>query len=106
MACPHVAGVAALIFSADDYNITTPQIVTDILFDSAQDLGASGWDDTFGYGLVDADSALQMERFYLLAAFAYDWLQPCSSPDFCQGIDTNHSGDVDFTDFATLAQNW
>jgi len=106
MACPHVAGVAALIFAADDYNITTPQVVTNILFDSAQDLGESGWDDTFGYGLVDADAALQLERFNLLAVFAGEWLHVCSPPGWCDEIDSDQSGGVDFVDFATLAQNW
>jgi subtilisin family serine protease len=105
MACPHVTGVAALVFAADGYNIT-PAEVSDILFDSAQDLGVSGWDDTFGYGLVDADAALQLERFNLLAVFASDWLQTCSSPGWCEGIDSNQSGKVDFVDFAALAQNW
>ena len=58
IACPHVAGVAALIFAAGDYNIT-PTEVSNILFDSAQDLGQPGRDDIFGYGLVDAYAALQ-----------------------------------------------
>jgi subtilisin family serine protease len=106
MACPHVAGVAALIFAADDYNVTTPELVSNILFDSAQDLGQAGPDDTFGYGLVDADAALQMERFNLLAVFASYWLQSCSSPSWCEGIDSDHSTKVDFTDFAALAQVW
>jgi subtilisin family serine protease len=106
MACPHVAGVAALIFAADDYNITTPQVISNILFDSAQDLGQAGPDDTFGYGLVDADAALQMERFNLLAVFASYWLQTCSPPTWCDEIDSDHSTKVDFTDFAALAQVW
>ncbi|MGA2172022.1 MAG: S8 family serine peptidase [Sedimentisphaerales bacterium] len=57
-ACPHVAGVAALVFAAGDYNIT-PTEVSNILFDSAQNLGQPGRDDIFGYGLVNANAALQ-----------------------------------------------
>ncbi|MGA2173328.1 MAG: S8 family serine peptidase [Sedimentisphaerales bacterium] len=105
MACPHVAGVAALVFAADHYNITS-QEVSNILFDSAQDLGQPGRDDIFGYGLVDANAALNLERLNLLAVFASDWLQTCSSPSWCDGIDSNHSGTVDFIDFAPFAQNW
>ncbi len=105
MACPHVSGVAALIFAAAHYNIT-PDEVSDILFDSAEDLGEPGDDDIFGYGLVDAYAALNLEKIIILSAFASNWLQPCSSPDWCQGIDTNQSGSVDFVDFATLTQNW
>jgi serine protease len=106
MSCPHVAGAAALIFAADDYNITTAELVSNILFDSAEDLGQTGPDDTFGYGLVDAEAALQMERFNLLAVFASYWLQSCSSTSWCEGMDNNHSSKVDFVDFATLAQGW
>jgi serine protease len=105
MACPHVSGVAALIFAADDYNIT-PAEVSNILFNSAEDLGQPGRDDIFGYGLVDANAALHLERMNLLAIFASNWLQTCSSPSWCEGMDSNHSGRVDFVDFATLAQNW
>ncbi len=106
MACPHVAGVAALIFSAANYNIT-PTEVSNILFDSAQDLGSPGRDDIFGYGLVDANAALNLEKINILTAFADNWLSTtCSSPGWCDGMDTNQSGRVDFVDFAALTQNW
>jgi serine protease len=105
MACPHVAGVAALIFSAAHYDIT-PTEVSNILFDSAQDLGAPGRDDIFGYGLVDAYAAFNLEKINILEAFADNWLLACSSPGWCEGMDTNHSGSVDFKDFAALTQNW
>ncbi len=105
MACPHVAGVAALIFSAAHYNIT-PAEVTNILFDTAQDLGDSGRDDIFGYGLVDACAALYLEKINIFQAFADNWLLSCSSSGWCDGMDTNHTGRVDFKDFATLTKNW
>jgi serine protease len=105
MACPHVAGVAALIFSAAHYNIT-PVEVSNILFDSAQDLGAPGRDDIFGYGLVDANAALNLEKINILAAFAGNWLSICSSPSWCEGMDTNQSGAVNFLDFAALTKSW
>jgi len=105
MACPHVAGVAALVFSAAHYNIT-PSEVSNILFDSAQDLGTPGRDDIFGYGLVDAYAALNLEKINILAAFADNWLLACSSPSWCEGMDTNHGGTVNFVDFAALTQNW
>jgi serine protease len=105
MACPHVAGVAALIFSAAHYNIT-PTAVSNILFDSAQDLGTAGRDDYYGYGLVDTYAALRLEKINILEAFASNWLHPCSLPGWCEGMDTNHSGKVDFVDFTALTQNW
>lgn len=56
MATPHVSGVAALVFSADP-SLTNVD-VRSILQNSAEDLGALGKDDYFGYGLVDAEAAV------------------------------------------------
>jgi hypothetical protein len=53
---PIVAGVAALLRSADP-ELTASEVV-DILDRSADDLGPAGWDEAFGWGLVDADGAL------------------------------------------------
>jgi serine protease len=105
MATPHVAGVAALVFGAAHYNIT-PDQVSNILFDSAQDLGATGRDDIYGYGLIDAYAAVNLEKTDILTAFADNWLNSCSSPGWCQGMDTNQSGRVDFIDYANLTLNW
>ena len=52
MACPHVAGVAALVKSLypSQNNVWIRQKLTD----TAEDLGPAGWDEEYGYGLVDA----------------------------------------------------
>lgn len=105
MSCPHVSGVAALLFSAAHYNITAYE-VADILQDSAEDLGDPGVDDIFGYGLVNAYDALILEKINILSMFVTNWLQSCSSPQWCEGMDTDQSTTVDFTDFANLTQNW
>jgi serine protease len=57
MASPHVAGVAALLVAKD--GTLTPQQVRDAIEGTAVDLGTAGWDKYFGYGLVDADAAIQ-----------------------------------------------
>jgi len=54
--CPHVAGVAALVISANPY--LTNDEVRALIQDTARDLGPSGWDAGFGYGLVDAAAAV------------------------------------------------
>ncbi|OGZ42197.1 MAG: hypothetical protein A3C80_03065 [Candidatus Ryanbacteria bacterium RIFCSPHIGHO2_02_FULL_45_43] len=64
MASPHVAGVAALIIAAgySDYNgdgAVNNRDVRAILDASATDLGSSGRDPQFGYGLVNALFAVQ-----------------------------------------------
>ncbi len=52
MAAPHVAGVAALVWSHfPDLNATDIRYA---LEDTAEDIGQNGKDDYFGYGLVDA----------------------------------------------------
>ena len=55
MACPHVAGTAALVWIA--YPSWTNADVRTQLQNTADDLGATGWDPKYGYGLVDADEA-------------------------------------------------
>jgi subtilisin len=68
MACPHVAGTAALILKSPEatwaqYDLTngdgiwTSAEVTNVLIATADDLGAKGKDNLYGYGIVDADQA-------------------------------------------------
>jgi len=57
MASPHVAGVAGLIFSVNPS--LSNQQARDILRNTAVDLGASGWDQYYGYGRVNAYAAVQ-----------------------------------------------
>ena len=52
MACPHVAGVAALAKSL--YPSQNNVWIRQKLRDTAEDLGPTGWDEEYGYGLVDA----------------------------------------------------
>lgn len=57
MACPHVAGVAALIWS---YNTSlTNKQVRYILDKTAVDLGKDGWDIIYGFGKVNTYEALK-----------------------------------------------
>ncbi|MBT8072784.1 MAG: S8 family serine peptidase [Xanthomonadales bacterium] len=61
MATPHVAGVAALLWSANP--AWTNVQIREAMDMTAMDLGEPGRDIAYGYGLVQADAALQ----YLLA---------------------------------------
>jgi subtilisin family serine protease len=56
MATPHVAGVAALVWS--NHQDCTNQEIRNALTTTALDLGASGRDDLYGHGLVQAASAI------------------------------------------------
>jgi subtilisin family serine protease len=55
-ASPIVAGVAALILSTNPS--LTAQQVQGILTQNADDLGAPGWDSTYGYGRINAARAV------------------------------------------------
>jgi serine protease len=57
MASPHVAGVVAIMISVNG-TLSNSDIKTR-LYDSVVDLGAPGWDNQFGWGLVDAYEAWQ-----------------------------------------------
>ncbi|MHC1635315.1 MAG: S8 family peptidase [Candidatus Methanospirareceae archaeon] len=57
MAAPHVAGVAALIWSK--YEGFTNQEVREKLRQTAIDLGDEGFDEYYGYGKVDAFAAIR-----------------------------------------------
>jgi serine protease len=55
MATPHVSGVAALLISE---GANGPDAVRAAIQNTATDLGTSGWDKYYGYGLVNAKAAL------------------------------------------------
>lgn len=57
MATPHAAGVAALMYAA--YPAITPAQVDTLLKQTATDLGSTGYDTTYGYGLINAYEAVQ-----------------------------------------------
>jgi serine protease len=55
MAAPHVAGVAALLYSQ---GITNPAAIEAAIKRFARDVGAPGRDNEYGFGLIDARAAL------------------------------------------------
>ena len=90
MASPHVAAAAALILSVDP--TLTPAEVQAVLQSTAVDLGSSGWDVEYGYGMIDCNAALQS-------------LNPTPLPPVAQYSGTPTSGTapltVNFTDLST-----
>ncbi len=57
-ACPHVAGVAALMWSRCPS--LTNRRIRDLLMESAIDLGTPGWDEYYGWGMVNAEVVYNM----------------------------------------------
>jgi subtilisin family serine protease len=58
MACPHAVGVAALAWSVAP-NLKNSEIA-DALEKTAKDLGDAGVDNTYGFGLLDAQAAVNL----------------------------------------------
>ncbi len=56
-ACPHVAGIAALVYAASELGLTSPYDIRIRLRNTSTDLGTIGKDDYYGYGLVNAAAA-------------------------------------------------
>lgn len=96
MATPHVAGVAALVWSAG--HATTPQQVAQAILCSALDRGAAGYDTSYGYGLVQADAAVTYDP-----ALAASCLPSVPHDDFddARAIDTFPYADSIDTTYAT-----
>jgi subtilisin family serine protease len=54
--CPYTAGVAALVISRNP-SLTAPQVES-IMYNTAKDRGAAGYDTTYGYGIPNAYAAV------------------------------------------------
>lgn len=75
---PHVAALAALIFSANP--ALTNQQVVDLIKDTAFDLGIAGWDDQYGCGRIDAGKALQSVNNLPTTHCTIPVISPTSTP--------------------------
>jgi subtilisin family serine protease len=57
-AAPHVAGVVALMLDANPVLKDDPKKVKELLSQTALDLGDEGYDDIYGWGMVQAEKAV------------------------------------------------
>ena len=69
MAAPQVAGVAALLIAQ---GVRGPENIRRILHDTAMDLGTPGYDDVYGWGLVNAHAAVNGALITNMKVFAGD----------------------------------
>ncbi|MDG2291468.1 MAG: S8 family serine peptidase [Phycisphaerales bacterium] len=86
-ASPYAAGVAAMILSMD-INLT-PAEVRSIMETTSSDYGTSGYDTSFGWGMVNAFAAVE----------AVDAEEPCPA-------DIDGNGTVGVDDLLALIANW
>ena len=111
-ASPYAAACAALLLSVN--STLTAEEVESILFDTAVDLGQPGFDEEFGHGLVNANSALLVAIESLCPAdlnddYAVnlsDLLVVLSSWGENKSGDTNGDGQTDYQDLLALISDW
>ncbi len=84
MSSPHVAGLAALLLSADPS--LTPAEVRQHIRDGAIDLGPAGFDNSYGFGRIDAINSLSL----LGPGCTGD--PDCDDGLFCNGAETCNAG--------------
>ncbi|MEM1324452.1 MAG: S8 family serine peptidase [Bacteroidota bacterium] len=82
-ACPLVSGVGALVLSIDP-SLTGPE-VHDILINTADDMGANGFDNFYGHGRVNAHQAVQEAQSGFICNDA-DNDSVCDDVDLCVGV--------------------
>lgn len=108
MAAPHVTGLVALIRAAKP-SLNRAQIQA-ILQDTAQDLGQSGKDDQFGYGLIDAQKALDSISDVVPLPSPSLTISPSTPPTSCDNQkiagDYNCDGTITLSDFETWRQDF
>lgn len=93
-ACPHVAGVAALVASARPH--LDPLEIRTIIESTAVDLGPPGWDEHFGAGRVNAGAAVW--------AALHSGDKDLGQQDTLCIADFNNDGLVDSRDFVDYLQ--
>lgn len=79
MATPHINGVVALVRQANP-NLGVQEI-KEVLYATARDLGPTGEDNAYGWGMVDAYEAVQLARTLALLTFDFpngrpQWVNP------------------------------
>jgi serine protease len=111
MAAAHVSGAAALLVSN---GVTKPDQVRAAIEKTAKDLGPAGWDEEYGWGLINVGAVL---RYRVNGDLSGDLSVGLADLDLLAGrwlryadrfpaADLNGDGVVNFVEFAILAQSW
>ncbi len=98
MSAPLVSGLASLVFSRDP--LLSPSQVESFITDNADDLGAAGRDNYFGYGRINAFNTVQNIDLNLIQNPSFEMDEDLNGiPDSWQGSNLE-AGDGISSDFA------
>ena len=111
MAAPHVSGAAALLISN---GLSDPDKVKEVIEQTAGDIGFRGWDEEYGWGLINVWAALNyavrgdlsgdlLVSLDDISLLADQWLQHAALGPIA---DISGDGVVNFVDFAVLTEKW
>ena len=132
MACPHVAGAAALMLSENAQ--LTPGQIKSLLEQNADDLGSPGWDNIYGWGRINLERTLdnlppeaseltvtitepnRIDTFVVDSQFTLEAEVGCFGGDgcgevdvyaqYCEGLDCDDFVDLgEFTPLSTFDDN-
>jgi len=122
MSAPHVAGLAALLWSVCPQLTNTE--VRSVIESTATDLGSAGWDPYYGHGRIDAEKAIEYagppptltvsthQMLFLADATWGQWPQtlivgndaPCRSLEWSAGDDAAWLDEIPHTGRASCSQ--
>lgn len=111
-AAPHVAGLAALILDLNP--ALSPTQVRQIIRDGAMDLGAPGFDTSFGHGRIDVLNSLALAEADANEDGISDTVDVCPNSPAPGGVDAegrplgnvDHNCTVDLLDHAITTRNF
>jgi len=119
MACPHVAGLACLVWSAN-LSLSNDEVRA-IIESTADDEGSPGWDPYFGYGRINAQAAVSAATepavegdvdgdgdvdLNDLAALLAAYNTCVGDPAYDPAADFDESGCIDLSDLSALLANY
>jgi subtilisin family serine protease len=119
MACPHVAGLACLVWSANP-SLSNDEVRA-IIESTADDKGSPGWDPSFGYGRINARAAVSAAiepavegdvdgdgdvDLNDLAALLAAYNTCVGDPAYDPAADFDESGCIDLSDLSALLANY